>query len=161
MQNPEDGYNRLKRVIMIGDHHQVNPSTNQPPLPLHIASSIQLPPVIKNMAFQRYSNMEQSMFTRFVRLGVPTIQLDAQGRARPSLCSLYSWRYLTLGNLPHVTRWPEYIVANPGFGYDYQLINVEDFNGVGETEPTPHFYQVRRCVTCNSNFMSVHTSICT
>lgn len=82
------------------------------------------------------------MFTRFVRLRVPTIQLDAQGRARPSLCSLYSWRYLTLGNLPHVTRWPEYTVANPGFCYDYQLINVEDFNGVGESEPTPHFYQV-------------------
>lgn len=111
------------------------------------------------MAFQRYSNMEQSMFTRFVRLGVPTIQLDAQGRARPSLCSLYSWRYLTLGNLPHVTRWSEYIVANPGFAYDYQLINVEDFNGVGETEPTPHFYQVCRYVTCNFHFrynMSVH-----
>lgn len=62
-QNPEDGYSRLKRWIMIGDHHQ-------------------LPPVIKNMAFQKYSNMEQSLFTRFVRLGVPTIDLDAQGRAR-------------------------------------------------------------------------------
>lgn len=82
------------------------------------------------------------MFTRFVRLGVPTIQLDAQGRARPSLCALYSWRYLTLGNLPHVTRWPEYTVANPGFCYDYQLVNVEDFNGIGESEPTPYFYQV-------------------
>ena len=78
----------------------------------------------------------------FSFLFTPTIQLDAQGRARPSLCSLYSWRYLTLGNLPHVTRWPEYTVANPGFCYDYQLINVEDFNGVGESEPTPHFYQV-------------------
>lgn len=63
LQNPEDGYSRLKRWIMIGDHHQ-------------------LPPVIKNMAFQKYSNMEQSLFTRFVRLGVPTIDLDAQGRAR-------------------------------------------------------------------------------
>lgn len=62
-QNPEDGYSRLKRWIMIGDHHQ-------------------LPPVIKNMAFQKYSNMEQSLFTRFVRLGVPTVDLDAQGRAR-------------------------------------------------------------------------------
>jgi len=48
---------------MIGDHHQ-------------------LPPVIKNMAFQKYSNMEQSLFTRFVRVGVPTVDLDAQGRAR-------------------------------------------------------------------------------
>ena len=31
------------------------------------------------MAFQKYSNMEQSLFTRFVRLGVPTVDLDAQG----------------------------------------------------------------------------------
>lgn len=60
LQNPEDGFNRLKRWIMIGDHHQ-------------------LPPVIKNQAFQKYSNMEQSLFTRFVRLGVPIIQLDMQG----------------------------------------------------------------------------------
>ena len=63
VQNPTDGNNRLKRWIMIGDHHQ-------------------LPPVIKNMAFQKYSNMEQSLFTRFVRLGIPTVDLDAQGRAR-------------------------------------------------------------------------------
>lgn len=64
LQNPQDGFNRLKRWIMIGDHHQ-------------------LPPVIKNMAFQKYSNMEQSLFTRLVRLGVPTVDLDGQGRARP------------------------------------------------------------------------------
>lgn len=57
---------------MIGDHHQ-------------------LPPVIKNMAFQKYSNMEQSLFTRFVRLGVPTIDLDAQGRARARWVSL-TWQ---------------------------------------------------------------------
>lgn len=63
LQNPMDGFNRLKRWIMIGDHHQ-------------------LPPVIKNMAFQKYSNMEQSLFTRLVRLGVPTVDLDGQGRAR-------------------------------------------------------------------------------
>ena len=103
----------------------------------------QLPPVIKNMSFQKYSNMEQSMFNRFVRLGVPTVQLDAQGRARPSLCQLYKWRYRTLGDLPHVMRWAEYLVANPGMLYDYQLVDVGDFNGVGETEPTPHFIQVR------------------
>merc|ERR1719264_1725687 len=51
LQNPEDGTNRLKRWIMIGDHHQ-------------------LPPVVKNMAFEKFSNMEQSLFTRLVRLGV-------------------------------------------------------------------------------------------
>ena len=59
-----------------------------------------------------------------------------------SLCSLYSWRYDHLGNLPHVLQQREYQLANPGFSYDYQLINVEDFNGVGESEPTPYFYQV-------------------
>ena len=82
------------------------------------------------------------MFTRFVRLGFPAIQLDGQGRARPSLCELYKWRYKDLGDLPHVREWPEYCVSNPGMRFDYQLIDVGDFNGVGESEPTPHFYQV-------------------
>ena len=122
LQNPQDGYNRLKRWIMIGDHHQ-------------------LPPVIKNMAFQKFSNMEQSLFTRLVRLGVPTVDLDAQGRARPSICSLYNWRYKILGNLPHVLNQPAYMCANGGFSFDYQLINVPDFNGVGESSPSPFFYQ--------------------
>nr|XP_050867940.1 RNA helicase aquarius isoform X1 [Vespula vulgaris] len=122
LQNPQDGYNRLKRWIMIGDHHQ-------------------LPPVIKNMAFQKYSNMEQSLFARFVRLGVPTVDLDGQGRARPSICNLYNWRYKKLGNLLHVERSAEYLVANAGFLYDFQLVNVEDFNGIGESEPSAYFYQ--------------------
>ena len=78
---------------------------------------------------------------RFVRLGVPTVDLDAQGRARSSICSLYRWRYKQLGDLPHVNMWPEYRIANPGFFFDFQLVNVEDFNGVGESEPNPYFYQ--------------------
>lgn len=86
--------------------------------------------------------MEQSLFARFVRLGVPQIQLDAQGRSRPSLCSLYKWCYKTLGDLPHVLSSPEYLQANAGFQFDFQLVNVDDFNGVGETTPTPFFYQV-------------------
>ncbi|CAF1432066.1 unnamed protein product, partial [Didymodactylos carnosus] len=122
LQNPDQERNRLKRWIMIGDHHQ-------------------LPPVIKNMAFQKYSNMEQALFTRFVRLGVPTIDLDAQGRARPSICSLYNWRYKNLGNLDHVLQQNEYRTTNAGFVYDYQLINVENFNDIGESEPIPYFYQ--------------------
>jgi len=122
LQNPLDGHNRLKRWIMIGDHHQ-------------------LPPVIKNMAFQKFSNMEQSLFTRLVRLGVPTVDLDAQGRARPSISSLYNWRYKILGNLPHVLNTECYVTANGGFSYDYQLVDVKDFNGVGESQPSPFFYQ--------------------
>ncbi|KAH9492128.1 hypothetical protein Btru_048680 [Bulinus truncatus] len=122
LQNPKDGNNRLKRWIMIGDHHQ-------------------LPPVIKNMAFQKFSNMEQSLFTRLVRLGVPTVDLDAQGRARASLAQLYNWRYKKLSSLPHVLIKTEFRLANAGFLYEFQLINVEDFNGIGESEPNPYFYQ--------------------
>ena len=32
-------------------------------------------------------------------------------------------------------------VANAGFSFDYQLVNVPDFNGVGESQPSPFFYQ--------------------
>jgi len=60
-----------------------------------------------------------------------------------SLCNLYNWRYKKLGNLPHVSQLPEYQAANAGFAFDYQLIDVQDFNGVGESEPNPYFYQVQ------------------
>lgn len=68
LQRQQDGRARLKRCILIGDHHQ-------------------LPPVVKNMAFQKYSHMDQSLFMRFVRLAVPYIELNAQvvlARASPS-----------------------------------------------------------------------------
>ncbi|KAI3936782.1 hypothetical protein MKW92_043376 [Papaver armeniacum] len=100
LQTQEDGCARLKRCILIGDHHQ-------------------LPPVVKNVAFQKYSHMDQSLFTRFVRLGVPYIELNAQGRARPNIAKLYNWRYRDLGDLPICsTTWvyqnvreAEYIVS--------------------------------------------------
>ncbi len=63
---------RLGRVVLVGD-----PS--------------QLPPVVKNAAFERYSNLDQAMFARFVRLGVPAMVLDRQGRCRPSLSRLFAW----------------------------------------------------------------------
>lgn len=117
-----DSEPRLKRVVLIGDHNQ-------------------LPPVVKNMAFQRFSHLDQSLFARFVRLGVPTITLDAQGRARSSIAALYAWRYSGLENLSHVASLPEFTLANPGFAYDYQLIDVPDYQGMGEMEPNPHFIQ--------------------
>ncbi|KAM7522426.1 hypothetical protein LguiA_012328 [Lonicera macranthoides] len=122
LQRQEDGYARLKRCILIGDHHQ-------------------LPPVVKNMAFQKYSHMDQSLFTRFVRLGIPYIELNAQGRARPSLAKLYNWRYRDLGDLPYVKENPVFHKANAGFSYDYQLVNVPDYHGRGESAPSPWFYQ--------------------
>jgi intron-binding protein aquarius len=116
------GISRLKRVCMMGDHHQ-------------------LPPVIKNMSFARYSNLDQSMFSRLIQMGVPYIQLDKQGRARPELAKLYSWRYKNLGNLPRVCQEGEYSKANAGFARITQVINVDNFQGKGETTPTAHYYQ--------------------
>jgi intron-binding protein aquarius len=46
-----------------------------------------------------------------------------------------------LSNLPAVEEKPEYKVANPGFRFDYQFINVPDYQGTGEREPSPHFIQ--------------------
>ncbi|EFN59246.1 hypothetical protein CHLNCDRAFT_29663 [Chlorella variabilis] len=122
LQRQEDGHNRLKRVILIGDHHQ-------------------LPPVVKNMAIQQYSHLDQSLFTRFIRLGTPYIELNAQGRARPTLAKLYNWRYRDLGDLPSVSQEPAFVTANPGFALDFQLVDVPDFNGRGESCPLPYFYQ--------------------
>ncbi|VDO13157.1 unnamed protein product [Rodentolepis nana] len=123
LQNPDiSGCNRLKRWIMIGDHNQ-------------------LPPVVKNQAFNNFSNMGQSLFTRMVKLGVPTIELDAQGRTRPSIARLYSWRYERLADIEHVVSRQEYNLCNPGFRYECQIVNVEDYKGVGESEPSPFFYQ--------------------
>ena len=116
------GSSRLKRVCLMGDHNQ-------------------LPPVVKNMSFAKYSNLDQSLFSRLIRLAVPYIQLDKQGRARPEIASLYSWRYDNLGNLDHVQESTEFTLANPGLAHTFQMINVDDFEGKGESSPTAHFFQ--------------------
>lgn len=120
-QTVEEGP-RLKRIVLIGDHNQ-------------------LPPIVQNMVFQKFGKLDQSLFARLVKLGVPHVTLDAQGRARPGLSALYSWRYKNLHNLPHVEESNEYRLANPGFRYDFQLVDVPDYLGRGESEPNPYFYQ--------------------
>lgn len=112
----------LQRVVLCGDH-------------------LQNSPIVQNLAFRHYANLEQSLFSRLVRLGVPTINLDQQGRARPSLADLYRWRYPGLVDLPDVQTNPTFLAANAGFRYDYQFINVPDYRGRGESEPSPHFIQ--------------------
>lgn len=52
-----------------------------------------------------------------------------------------NYRYKNLGNLGHVLNEEEFLTANPGFSFEYQLINVPDLNGVGESQPSPFFYQ--------------------
>ncbi|KAF2748206.1 DEAD helicases superfamily protein-like protein [Sporormia fimetaria CBS 119925] len=122
LQNPKDGELPLQRVVLVGDH-------------------LQNSPVIQNLAFRQYANLEQSLFLRLVRLNVPTIMLDQQGRARPSIASLYKWRYSRLDNLPVVESQQEFQVANAGFAHEYQFVDVPDYKGKGEMEPTPHFIQ--------------------
>ncbi|KAJ5400538.1 hypothetical protein N7465_011027 [Penicillium sp. CMV-2018d] len=122
LQNLKNGELPLKRVVLCGDHHQNSP-------------------IIQNMAFRQYAHFEQSLFLRLARLGVPVINLDKQGRARPTIAELFRWRYKELGDLPVVETAPEYQQANAGFQFDYQFINVPDYQGSGEREPTPHFIQ--------------------
>ncbi|KAI4148346.1 MAG: hypothetical protein LQ341_001615 [Variospora aurantia] len=122
LQNPKDGQLALQRVVLCGDH-------------------LQNSPIVQNLAFRQFANLEQSLFLRFVRLGVPTISLDSQGRARPSIAELYKWRYPKLENLPNVLTEIEYLRANAGFRYEYQFIDVPDYKGTGESQPTPHYFQ--------------------
>lgn len=122
MQKPVDGELNLQRVFLCGDHFQNSP-------------------VIQSMAFRQYANLEQSLFSRLVRLGVPTVMLDQQGRARPSIANLYRWRYPKLEDLADVRSRDEFSKANAGFKYDFQFINVPPYKGKGESEPTPHFIQ--------------------
>ena len=135
--------------------------------------------------------------------------LDKQGRARPEIAALYSWRYTAtaaagqgkgeaaavagLGNLPAVeangtgeldsatttsaavtvstgeamavdggdaaattasaasvvggvggvvSLDVRYQRANAGFVHSFQFVDVGDFQGRGESQPTPYFYQV-------------------
>lgn len=132
LQAPEPlGCSRLKRVVLIGDH-------------------LQLPPVVKHAAFQKYSSLDQSLFARFIRLGVPAVVLDQQGRARPEIAALYSWRYANfggktdnkgLGNLDVLSSDLSFSTANTGLAHTFQLIDVPAFQGKGESAPTPFFYQ--------------------
>lgn len=124
----KDSNLRLKRLILIGDHHQ-------------------LPPVIKNISLKQFSNMDQSMFQRLIRLGVNCIQLDCQGRCRSSIYNLIKFQYENvITNLPHTIEFDKFI--NCGFKNEFQFINVEndyDLNNnlqiIEESEPIPHYYQ--------------------
>eukprot|EP01060_Flectonema_neradi_P019718 TRINITY_DN2702_c0_g1_i1.p1 TRINITY_DN2702_c0_g1~~TRINITY_DN2702_c0_g1_i1.p1 ORF type:complete len:1266 (+),score=220.52 TRINITY_DN2702_c0_g1_i1:715-4512(+) len=116
--NDVDTSKRLKRIVLIGDHNQ-------------------LPPIVQNPTFQKYCHLDQSMFSRFIRLGVPSVSLTAQGRMRSELADLFRWRYSGLTDMPHVKTNPEFLLANPGFTHTYQFVHVEG----NEYEPQPHFFQ--------------------
>lgn len=122
LQSHDTDLNRspLSRIVLIGDHNQ-------------------LPPIVQNQAVSKYGKMEQSLFARLIRLGVPTISLDAQGRSRPSIADLFRWKYSGLKDL--AISAPEFKLMNAGFQFEYQAIDVPDYKGVGESFPRPHFVQ--------------------
>lgn len=92
----------LKRVILLGDHRQ-------------------LAPIVQNRVVAVRGNLQQSLFSRFIRLGVPYVQLDLQGRCRKSIADTFRWRYSPpLGDLPIVSS---YSLANPGLAFTHQFID--------------------------------------
>ncbi|KAG8626431.1 hypothetical protein KVT40_005376 [Elsinoe batatas] len=122
LQKPTNNSSPLQRIVLVGDH-------------------LQNAPVVQNEAFRSHSHLDQSLFRRLIRLGVPHILLDAQGRARPSIAALYAWRYPRLTNLAFTSTLPEFTQANAGFRHPFQFIQVGPYKGKGETTPSPHFVQ--------------------
>ncbi|GJQ15923.1 hypothetical protein GpartN1_g7714.t1 [Galdieria partita] len=125
LQKPDFGCNepRLKRCILLGDHRQ-------------------LPPVVKSRALAKYCNLQQSLYTRLLRLGMHRVVLDVQGRARPTIADIYRWCYPHLKDLSTLMVddcSQSYSLANPGFRFEYQWISVGD--GQSESQPVPFFYQ--------------------
>ncbi|KAI9248637.1 hypothetical protein BY458DRAFT_445736 [Sporodiniella umbellata] len=56
LQEPNDVSNNLKRITIIGDNRKS--------------------PIVNNTALEKYGNLNQSMFKRFVQLGAPVVCLD-------------------------------------------------------------------------------------
>jgi intron-binding protein aquarius len=110
--------NRLERVILLGDHNH-SPDVQNP--------------------FLLDKNFDQSLLERMIRLGNRAIDLDLQGGHRSSICDLYRWKY-QVNDLVSVQQ-DIFTHANPGFKYDCQFVNVDDFNGHGEVSPRSEFFQ--------------------
>lgn len=122
LQKPVGSELPLQRIVLCGDH-------------------LQNSPILQNLPLKQYSNLDQSLFARLLRLGVPQIHLDQQGSARPSIAHLYSWRYKNLTTLPALQSLAHFRAANAGFAHEFQFVDVDDFKGVGEAEPQKHFVQ--------------------
>uniref|UniRef100_M4BKJ3 AAA+ ATPase domain-containing protein n=1 Tax=Hyaloperonospora arabidopsidis (strain Emoy2) TaxID=559515 RepID=M4BKJ3_HYAAE len=125
--NPCSG---LQRVVLMGDAKQ-------------------LPPVVKSLALKSYAHFDQSLFNRLLRLGVPHIVLDRQGRSRSEIADIYRWRYddafanrgkhTTLGDLPRVKSETPYQAGNVGFSHVAQFV---DLSGTAkERQSKPFAYE--------------------
>lgn len=142
----------IQRIIFIGDDCQNSP-------------------IVQNSGLCQYGRLDQSLFSRLVRLKAPVTVLNFQGRARPELVTIYDWQYRQLesevqehkdrslskreekggeeevgGYLQHLPRVLNDVNLQPqtpnyGLLYNCQFIDVESYQGQGETEPSPHFIQ--------------------
>ncbi|EDO05275.1 hypothetical protein BBOV_I001910 [Babesia bovis T2Bo] len=109
----------LKRIILSGDHYQ-------------------LPPVINNRSLQRFSNMQQSLFHRLIRLDTPHVMLDSQGRSRPEIANLYTHFYpISISNIDLALSRPEFGKPNHHMEHTVQFV---DCSGT-ESAPIAHYYQ--------------------
>ncbi|ODV59258.1 P-loop containing nucleoside triphosphate hydrolase protein [Ascoidea rubescens DSM 1968] len=128
LANSRKSDNSLKRVIFIGDHNQNRP-------------------IIQNPSLKQFSKADQSLFERFIKLGLPYFKLNYQGRARSEIVYLYNHIYSESGfsngilNLEHIENSTEFILSNPGFNNVCQFINVSKYHNQGETEPSPNLIQ--------------------
>ena len=84
--------NSLQRIVLLGN-------------PDDTSHSVQLPGL---------RDLEQTLFHRLLRLGVPSIRLNAQGRCRSSIADLYRWRYDDLEDIPYVQQQQSFQNANAG-----------------------------------------------
>ncbi|KNE56581.1 hypothetical protein AMAG_02376 [Allomyces macrogynus ATCC 38327] len=134
----------LKRVVLIGDHHQLPPVVQCPDL-AHVA---------------------ESLFVRLLRLGVPPVILDRQGRSRKVICDLYRHVYPGLDHLPVVEAMDVY--ANPGFQHVFQFLHLAEteeaqpvahyFQNLGEAEAVVALYQVMRLLGYPSEKITILTT---
>jgi intron-binding protein aquarius len=113
------GSSSLKRVILFGDRNQVQGTAG-------------------GLNCLRTAALNQSLFERLIKTGVAVNGLLCQFTTRPSLIKLYESWY---GESLNAAAADQFQVANPGFCFDYQFIDVPDYGGQGELEPRSGFYQ--------------------
>lgn len=87
----------VERAVLIGDH-------------------LQLPPLVADDSLRDGGvNYSQSLFTRLLRVGVPAVTLNRQGRAVTGIADLYRFRYDNLRDVAPTERrsvWPLQHAAN-------------------------------------------------
>jgi intron-binding protein aquarius len=118
----ETGTSLLERLIMVGDDTVLSPR-------------------VSSTALARRCNLNQSLFTRLTRLGFPSIELEVQSEYRPTIANVFRPCYTELIDSNLLLQNEAFKYANPGFCFETQFINVDNYLDRGETEPRKRFIQ--------------------